>query len=47
MGYWRRSDQTMDPSLQVTSLQGSQRTGTLSTAHLHQGTPGAIDKQSL
>ena len=36
----------MDPSLQVTSLQSSQRTGTLSTVHLHQGTPGAMDKQS-
>ena len=36
-----------DPSLQVTSLQNSLRTGTLSTVHLHQGTPGAMDKQSL
>ena len=43
----KRSNRTMDPSLQVTSLQNSQRTGTLSTVHLHQGTPGAMDKQSL
>ena len=43
----KRSDQTMDPSLQVTSLQNSLRTGTLSTVHLHQGNPGAMDKQSL
>ena len=43
----KRSDQTMDPSLQVTSLQNSPRTGTLSTVHLHKGTPGAMDKQSL
>ena len=28
-------------------LQNSPRTGTLSTVHLHQGTPGAMDKQSL
>ena len=41
---WKRSNQTTDPSLQVTSLQSSQRTGTL--VHLHQGTPGAMDKQN-
>ena len=40
----KRSDQTIDPSLQVTSLQNSLRTGTLSTVHLHQGTPGAMDR---
>ena len=34
------------PQLQVTSLQNSLRTGTLSTVHLHQGTPGAMDRQS-
>ena len=45
--YLKRSDQTMDPSLQITSLQSSQRTGTLSTVHLHQETPGAMDRQSL
>ena len=44
---WKRSNLTTDPSLQVTSLQNSQRAGTLSTVHLHQGTPGAMDKQSL
>ena len=47
MEYLKRSDLTMDPSLQVTSLQSSQRTGALSTVHLHQGTPGAMDKQNL
>ena len=47
MEYLKRSDQTMDPSLQVTSLQNSLRIETLSTVHLHQGTPGAMDKQSL
>ena len=41
MEYLKRSDQTMDPSLQVISSQNSQRTGTLSTVHLHQGTPGS------
>ena len=40
-----RSDN--EPSLQVISLQNSQRTGTLSTVHICQGTPGAMDKQSL
>ena len=47
MEYLKRSGQTMDPSLQVTSLQNSLRTGTLSIVHLHQGTPGAMNKQSL
>ena len=47
MEYRKRFDPTMDPSLQVTSLQSSQRTGTLSTVHLHQGTPGAMDRQNL
>ena len=47
MGYPKRSDQTIYPSLQVTSSQSSQRTGTLSTVHLHQENPGAMDKQNL
>ena len=47
MGYLKRSNPTMDPSLQVTSLQSSQRTRALSTVHLHQGTPGAMVKQNL